>query len=776
VRRILFFCAAVSASSCAAAQEPFGVVRGTVRDAVSGAPLPHAAVVVERTQPQVGAATDSLGSFVIPQVPVGLWSVKASMVGYEAGSVHEVWVRSGKESVLEFVLSPARVELQPVEVDLVDRWQVAHAGVRLFTVEQGLRYPAMFQDPARMLTAAPGVAAPNDQANHLMVRGNGPLASTWLLEGAEMVSPNHLGNAGTASDLPTLTGGGVSILSAQMLGPSSFRTGSMPASHGNALGGITDLSLRQGNAREREWTVQAGLIGIDLSTEGPITKSGKDFHLVNYRYSTLGLLSAMGVDIGDEAINFQDLSFHAGSRIGERGEWRAFGLGGVSSNVFEAKPDSAQWEFDKDSRDITYASSMGALGATLKLPLGQRSSMRATALWSGAYQERSESEKDTAALAPWRDFASLYERKLSFVAAAEGPLGKRLHCTAGGSAMERMLVNVLADTAQGWLLRPFAQVRAALPGDFVATVGMGYSHFTYNGSGLLEPRIDVLKAIRGKGALLLSAGVRGQLPQQAVINLSDLSSASTAMGVPDNRALGFQRSEDLTVGYEHRVNYYTSLRAEAYGQRITGVPVTWPGFNGVTGIEELLTNAWDEPQYLPMEATAENRNLGMEISVKQAMSKGFYWLLNGSAFRSTTISNGIERRARWDAGWTANAMAGKEWSRTKDDRVRTFGVGLRAAGAGGLRYTPFEAQWRSGHWAFIPGEPYSARLHDMYRIDLRVYLKRDRNGRTGLWAIDVQNAANMRNEAYKAFDFRQGETITRYQLGLIPNLSYRVEF
>jgi hypothetical protein len=727
-------------------------------------------------QPQLGAASDSLGRFIIAQVAVGLWSVKASMVGYEAATVQEVWVRSGKESVLEFALTPARVELPTVEVELVDRWQVAHSGVRLFTVEQGLRYPAMFQDPARLVTATPGVAAPNDQANHLMVRGNGPLANTWQLEGAEMVSPNHLGNAGTASDLPTLSGGGVSILSAQMLGPSSLRTGSMPVSHGNALGGIMDLALRQGNAQAREWTAQAGLIGIDVSTEGPITRSGKDFHLVNYRYSTLGLLSAMGVNIGDEAISFQDLSFHAGSRIGERGEWRVFGLGGISNNVFKAKTDTVQWEFDKDSRDIAYASSMCAVGATAKLPLGQRSLLRATALWSGAYQERTETEKDTDAMAPWRDFASLYERKLSLVAAVEGPWGKRLHYTVGGSAMERMLVNVLADTAQGWLLRPFAQVRATLPGSIVATVGMGYSHFTYNGSGLLEPRIDVLKTIRGKGAVMLSAGVRGQLPQHAVINLLDLSSASTVIGVPDNRALGFQRSEDLTVGYEHRITYYTSVRAEAYGQRITGVPIPWSGFMGTSGLDEPLINAWDEPQYLPMEATSEARNLGVELSVKQAMNKGFYWLMNGSVFRSTTIAKGVERNARWDAGWTANAMAGKEWSKSKDDRVRTWGFGLRAIGVGGLRYTPFEAQWRTSHWAFFTGEPYSARLHDVYRIDLRLYLKRDRSGRTGLWAIDVQNVANARNEAYRAFDYRKGETITRYQLGIIPNLSYRIEF
>ena len=42
--------------------------------------------------------------------------------------------------------------------------------------------------------------------------------------------------------------------------------------------------------------------------------------------------------------------------------------------------------------------------------------------------------------------------------------------------------------------------------------------------------------------------------------------------------------------------------------------------------------------------------------------------------------------------------------------------------------------------------------------------------------LDLQNATNARNEAFRYFDFRKGETVTRYQLGLIPNLSYRIEF
>ncbi|HRO39737.1 MAG TPA: hypothetical protein PLY76_01390, partial [Flavobacteriales bacterium] len=62
------------------------------------------------------------------------------------------------------------------------------------------------------------------------------------------------------------------------------------------------------------------------------------------------------------------------------------------------------------------------------------------------------------------------------------------------------------------------------------------------------------------------------------------------------------------------------------------------------------------------------------------------------------------------------------------------------------------------------------------RLDLRIYLKRDRKGRTGLWALDLQNATNARNEAFRYYDHRQGGVVTKYQLGIIPNLSYRIEF
>ena len=87
-----------------------------------------------------------------------------------------------------------------------------------------------------------------------------------------------------------------------------------------------DLQLRPGSTARRGFTVQAGLIGIDLSAEGPFKKDGRGSYLVNYRYSTLGLLGAMGVELGDEAITFQDLSFNVSLPIKERSTLTIFGI------------------------------------------------------------------------------------------------------------------------------------------------------------------------------------------------------------------------------------------------------------------------------------------------------------------------------------------------------------------------------------------------------------------------------------------------------------------
>ena len=128
------------------------------------------------------------------------------------------------------------------------------------------------------------------------------------------------------------------------------------------------MKLRDGNYYDHEFTGQIGLIRIHLAAEGPLSsrKNGGSY-LANYRYSTLGVLSAMGVDLGDEAIAFQDAAFHLKLPAKQLGSFSLFGMGGMSTNVFAAQRDTALWEVQKDRYDIGFDSKMGLLGQLVNI-------------------------------------------------------------------------------------------------------------------------------------------------------------------------------------------------------------------------------------------------------------------------------------------------------------------------------------------------------------------------------------------------------------------------
>jgi outer membrane receptor protein involved in Fe transport len=392
--------------------------------------------------------------------------------------------------------------------------------------------------------------------------------------------------------------------------------------------------------------------------------------------------------------------------------------------------------------------------------------------WSALQQDREETFLSEELIPLGNTYNAIYEQKLSTMLMAEPWVHARFRVTFGASAMERSVDNLFAQRTSGWLLRPFASMRWDIMDQVQIDAGAAFSHFSFNGDELFEPRVG-LRWQPGAGHVLsASYGVRGQLPQHQLLNMHGFPS------LPNNAALGLTRSEDLMVGYAFAVDQRLTVRAEAYRQRLSNVPVLAPGLN--LGMPESMgtVNIWDEPLLLPQAPTGDGQNSGVELSVDRSFEQGWFALVNGTVYSSTfTDASGTERVSRWDSQWMGNAMGGKEWRREKDDRVRTWGVSMRIFAMGGLRHTPLDVRIREGFaWPVPAGPAWSAQFEDLFRSDLRIYRKMDRKGRTAMWALDLQNVTNTRNAAFIYFDRRKGEVVTKYQLGLIPNLSYRVEF
>ena len=356
-------------------------VRGTVLDAFSKIPLFGANVVVKGTDPLRGSTTDADGRFEIPGVPLGRFDVEARYLGYETAVKSAVVIGSAKEVVLSFelhevVLSGEGVVVVPEAEKDRPVNEMAAVSARAFTVEETRRYAGGVDDPARMASAFAGVTTTGDIGdNALIIRGNAPKGVLWRLEGVEIPNPNHFAGLNVAG------GGGVTIFSGQMLDDSDFLTGAFPAEYGNAVAGVFDMHLRSGNNTRREHTLQLGLLGIDVASEGPFSESTGSSYVFNYRYSTLGLLMPL-LPIND-LTTYQDLSFKLAFPAGRGGRLEVWGIGGLDRQRQQELENPDDWQYDQDRTRMRLALGMGATGITFRQIVGERSYLTFSAAATG---------------------------------------------------------------------------------------------------------------------------------------------------------------------------------------------------------------------------------------------------------------------------------------------------------------------------------------------------------------------------------------------------------
>ncbi len=758
-------------------------IRGTVTDKVTGQPLVGATVVLPELQPQLGTVTNASGYFRLEPVPVGRQLLRISYLGYAEYVLTDLLVTTGKETVLQVALAPVAGALAEVEVtpDARSLATLNPLSTRTFTVEETQRYAAAFYDPARLATSYPGVVNADDQANHLIVRGNSPAGVQWRLEGVNIVNPNHQPNAGTFSDRAAPTGGGVNILSAQLLSDSRFMAGAYGPGYGNALAGIFDMRLRNGNNEKREHTLQASLLGIDLATEGPLNKSKGSSYLVNYRYSTVGLLSILGVQFGNEDIQFQDLSYHLVLPAGKAGNFTLFGLGGLSSNRFTSPEETSTWEVEKDRYNINFKSWMFAQGLTHELQLGTRTRLRTSAVYSALEDDRQA--QLVVAAPPLPATTSDYHRQalLSFSTSVEHRVSRLLQLQAGimGDARTVRLESEatgqlpLVDGGLAYQLwQPFVNASMQLSPRLSAQAGLHHIYYSRNGQQLTEPRASLRYRFASGNSFSLAAGLYSQAQQPAVL----LATRYSAIGLAElpNRNLGLSRSQQYVLGYTHRLPAAWLLRTEAYYQYLFQIPVSTRGGSFST------LNLLDEYVQEELVNEGKGRNYGMELSVEKPLLDKYYLLASGTLFNSmySIPAAAAWSTTRFNGRYAFSFTGGRETEWNRNDKKRTFGIHLRGVYRGGLNEMPIDeaASITAQRTQYRQEAGYSQQLPGYYRLDLRLSISTNKQNSTRTLALDLQNMTSRENVAYRYYDALQGQIIDRNQLGIIPVLSYRVEF
>ena len=544
-------------------------VRGYVYDSYNHNPLDGASVAI--VDSEIGTTTNINGSYRLENVPVGRYSLQVSFVGYEILVIAEILLESGKELVLDISLKESSSSLKEVVVKSTapnSRNKILPSA-EILTIEETLRLPATFYDPARLAFSYAGVATNNDQANHMIIRGNSPNNMSWRLEGVEIVNPNHTSNAGTASDRPSRNGGGVNMLSAQLLGNSTFMRGAFPAQYGNALSGIMDMNFRKGNNETHEFTGQIGVIGIDLAAEGPLSKNKKASYLINYRYSTLGLLGAAGVDLGDEAINYQDLAFTTFFPLKKGGEIKLFGLFGNSSNEFEAKVDSLV-EVEKDQKNIDFKSSLSLFGLKFSKNLNNKLTINSIGIASSRtnnYNVENELDGFVSKLFSEETMESRFSNKTYLQIRSNSNFNFEIGIDFILFDLQKKINRGLTSS----FLRPYFEIFGTKE-NIDWSAGVSYNYFFHNKKNGYEPRGNVKWNFSEKQSLNFAYALNSQV-QDLQIYLS-LPPNTLSTSFYPNQQLDFSKSNYFSIRYESKLNSKTILNAEIYYQSLFDIPVS----------------------------------------------------------------------------------------------------------------------------------------------------------------------------------------------------------
>lgn len=331
-------------------------MRGRVIDKQSQFPLPGVSVVLSSSDPIRGASTDNDGYFRIENVSPGRHNVKLSFIGYEPRVSSNLLVNNGKDLEINVELEESIEFLNVAEIEASEEKheslnKMSSVSARSFTVEAAMRYSGSLQDPARMAQNFAGVSNTSDDRNDIIIRGNSPTGVLWRMEGIDIPSPNHFATLGT-------TGGPVSMLNINNLANSDFITGAFAPEYGNALAGVFDLKLRSGNISKYEFLGQIGFNGFEFGAEGSLGLGKNSSFLFNYRYSTLGVLSAAGVDFGTGSAipQYQDLTFKIDIPTSKAGRFTLFGVGGKSFIEFKAEDATERNLYSADAENSEFNS------------------------------------------------------------------------------------------------------------------------------------------------------------------------------------------------------------------------------------------------------------------------------------------------------------------------------------------------------------------------------------------------------------------------------------
>jgi len=210
--------------SATAALAQGGAIKGKLTDKATKEGVPFASVIaMVNGQTIAGANTDINGEFVIKPLNPGKYDLKAAYVGYQTFMMTGVQVGSDKTTYQNIELTTASVELKNVEIvhyqePLIDPDTKSGGTI---TREE---YQAMPSKDINSVASTTAGVYQSDEGKSLNMRGARDAGTSYYVDGQKVVGSSAVPQQGVEQ---------VSVI-----------TGGVPASYGDATGGVISVTTR----------------------------------------------------------------------------------------------------------------------------------------------------------------------------------------------------------------------------------------------------------------------------------------------------------------------------------------------------------------------------------------------------------------------------------------------------------------------------------------------------------------------------------------------------
>ena len=285
------------------AQRPT-TISGYVTDAESGERLIGATVYLPALRR--GVATNAYGFYSLSAPPADTLLLLVSYVGYAPRRDTLI----GQQNLRHDVALTPNILLDEVEVVATDEetGRAPPLSVHRIPIQTVHTAPVLGgeSDLLKTLQLLPGVKFGNEGSAGLYVRGGSPDQNLILLDGVPVYNVSHLF-------------GFLSVFNSDALHSMELIKGGIPARYGGRLSSVLNITMKEGNLKERQGVFALSPIAGRFTYEGPIKKDTSSF-IISARRTWLDAIAAVALLPQDRTLgyNFYDLNAKYNHRLNAR--------------------------------------------------------------------------------------------------------------------------------------------------------------------------------------------------------------------------------------------------------------------------------------------------------------------------------------------------------------------------------------------------------------------------------------------------------------------------